>query len=65
MGRTGGNTMSHNINLERIPTWVANNIRKCKECRTYPDNTALVCGWHENLTAGARAVETAANNTEL
>lgn len=51
--------MSNSVNLAQVPHWVAIDVRGCKECRTYPDNTALVCGWHENLTAGAQAVEQA------
>jgi succinylglutamate desuccinylase len=45
------------VELARLPKWVADGVRDCKECRNYPDGTAIVCGWHENLTAGARAVQ--------
>ena len=53
--------MSNSVNLGLVTRLVAIDVRGCKECRTYPDGTALVCGWHENLTAGAQAVQAAAD----
>lgn len=51
--------MSNSVNLAQVPHWVAIDVRGCDECRTYPDNTALVCGWHENLVVVSQVVQSA------
>ena len=32
------------------------DVLKCSDCRTY-DDSARLCGWHENVVAAAAAVD--------
>lgn len=45
------------VSLHYQSGWVRDRVRSCKECKVLADNdTAFLCGWHENLAAADKAV---------
>ena len=42
------------------------DVRRCAHCKVLADNdTAFVCGWHENLVAATEAVQRIASSDPL
>ncbi len=53
-----------NVDLTLLPDWVRDNVVRCRDCYVRADDTARVCGWHENLTAAARVVDNVAKGKQ-
>lgn len=44
------------VDLNKFPSWVKEDIVSCNDCVS-EDDTALVCGGHENVLTAVRVVE--------
>ena len=54
-----------NVDLTLVPDWVRDSVVRCPDCHVRTtDDTARVCGWHENLTAASRVVDNMARGTQ-
>ena len=54
------------VSLFTLPASTRSDVRRCGQCKVLADNdTAFVCGWHENLVAAPDAVQRVANSDPL
>lgn len=53
-----------NVDLTLLSDWVRDSVARCSDCHVRANDTARVCGWHENLTAAARVVDNMAKGTQ-
>lgn len=47
----------HVVDPAGLSAWARLDVDGCRDCRDLEDDLVALCGWHENLAAGAQVVD--------